>query len=171
MGRFRHYKGVDVLLRAMRAIDAPVAGGRRPYGADLARQAEAEGLLGKVTFGGEFSDEELVAAYHAADVFVLPSTNRAEAYGIVQMEALACGLPVVCTELGTGTSFVNQDGVTGSVVPPGDLTRWPRHLALLDNAALRRTMASAAIARARAEFSKEAMLTRIVAFYQEALSS
>ncbi len=90
----------------------------------------------------------MVAAYHAADVFVLPSTNCSKAYGIVQMEALACGLPVVCTELGTGTSFVNQDGVTGFVVLPGDPDAGRGHLALLDNAALRRTMASAAIAPA-----------------------
>jgi rhamnosyl/mannosyltransferase len=173
VGRFRHYKGVDVLLRAMYGIDAHLLlVGAGPMERTWRAQAEAEELLDKVTFGGEFSDEELVAAYHAADVFVLPSTNRAEAYGIVQMEALACGLPAVCTELGTGTSFVNQDGVTGFVVPPGD----PDALAaaivrLLDNAELRRTMASAATVRARAEFSKEAMLTRIVAFYQEALTT
>ena len=173
VGRFRHYKGVDVLLHAMHQIDAHLLLiGTGPMEPAWRAQAEADGLLDKVTFAGDFSDEELVAAYHAADVFVLPSTNRAEAYGIVQMEALACGLPVVCTELGTGTSFVNQDGVTGYVVPPGD----PEALAtaistLLHTPDLQREMRRAAQARARAEFSKETMLARIVAFYQEALST
>ncbi len=133
-------------------------------------QAENEHLLGKVTFAGDFSDDELVAAYHAADIFVLPSTNRAEAYGIVQMEALACGLPLVCTELGTGTSFVNQHGVTGWVVPPNDAGALAAALgALLDNAELRHSMARAAAARARDQFSQETMLARVIAFYQETL--
>jgi len=52
--------------------------------------------------------------------FVLPSIDRGEAFGLVVVEAMACGVPVVTTELGTGTSFHNIDGVTGRVVPPKD---------------------------------------------------
>ena len=58
------------------------------------------------------------ALYHAADLFVLPASHPSEAFGLVQVEAMAAGLPVVCTELGTGTTYVNLDGVTGLVVPP-----------------------------------------------------
>jgi glycosyltransferase involved in cell wall biosynthesis len=63
-------------------------------------------------------EEELINFYHACDVFVLPSIFKSEAFGLVLIEAMACGKPVISTELGTGTSFVNRDGVTGFVVPP-----------------------------------------------------
>ncbi len=56
--------------------------------------------------------------YSAADVFVLPSIDRGEAFGLVAIEAMACGTPIITTELGTGTSFHNINGVTGKVVPP-----------------------------------------------------
>jgi len=55
---------------------------------------------------------------NACDTLVLPSIQRTEAFGIVLLEAMACGKPVVTTELGTGTSYACQDGVTGYVVPP-----------------------------------------------------
>ena len=73
-----------------------------------------------ITFWGERPDADKVAALHAADLFVLPSTNRAEAFGIVLIEALAAGTPLISTELGTGTSYVNQHEVTGLVTPPND---------------------------------------------------
>lgn len=173
VGRLRHYKGVDVLLRAMQKLDAHLLiVGTGPMEKPWRELAQTEHLSKKVTFAGELSHQELVAAYHAATVFALPSTNRAETLGIVQLEAMACGLPVVCTELGTGTSFVNQHDRTGFVVPPDD----PDALAaaigrLLDNEALRHVFARQAMMRARSEFSSQTMLARIIDFYQEALST
>lgn len=67
-----------------------------------------------VHFLGEPLDDELVTLIGRRD-FAPPSTNRAEMFGIVQIEAMASGGPVICTELGTGTSFVNQHGLTGLV--------------------------------------------------------
>ena len=58
--------------------------------------------------------------YHQATAFVLPANARSEAFGTVLLEAMASGLPCVTTEVGTGTSWVVQDGVTGLVVPPSD---------------------------------------------------
>ena len=173
VGRLRHYKGVDVLLRAMHRLDANLLiVGTGPLEHAWRTEMERQNLSGRVTFAGDFSDEELVAAYHAADVFVLPSTNRAEAFGIVQVEAMACGLPVVSTELGTGTSFVNVDGETGFVAQPGDADGLAAAISrLLRDDALRAAMGQAAARRARAQFSSQTMLTRMIAFYQEALSS
>jgi rhamnosyl/mannosyltransferase len=170
VGCLRHYKGLDVLLAAMQQVAAHllvVGSGRME--ATWHRQAERDGVMGRVTFLGQVSDEELVALYHAADILILPSTNRAESWGTVLVEAMACGLPVVSTELGTGTSIVNQDGVTGLVVPPCDANALAAALrGLLDDEARRKELAAAAHARAVGEFSKEVMLDRVIEFYREA---
>jgi lipopolysaccharide/colanic/teichoic acid biosynthesis glycosyltransferase len=71
---------------------------------------------------GDISDAELLAWYHACDVLVLPSVSRQEAFGMVQLEAMLCGHPVISTELQTGTSWVNQHERTGIVVKPGDVS-------------------------------------------------
>lgn len=171
VGRLRHYKGLNVLITAMREIDAQLlVVGLGPMEEEWRGQAEALGLGGRISFLGELSDDETLAARYAADLFVLPSTNRAEAFGIVQLEAMACGLPVVCTELETGTSFVNREGETGFVVPPND----PAALAaavtrVLRDDGLRGRLGAAAQGRVRREFSREMMVARTIAFYQEAL--
>jgi rhamnosyl/mannosyltransferase len=171
VGRLRHYKGLHVLLDALPQIDAHLLViGSGMMEAEWRRQAEAAGLRDKVTFWGDRPDADKIAAYYAADLFVLPSTNRAEAFGIVLVEAMACGLPLVSTELGTGTSFVNQHEETGLVVPPDDAPALAAAInRLLQDEALRRRMGQAAIARAHTVFSKQTMITRMIALYQEAL--
>jgi rhamnosyl/mannosyltransferase len=101
---------------------------------------------------------------------VLPSIERSEAFGIVQLEALAAGLPVISTELGTGTSWVNQHAVTGLVVPPRD----PAALAaaitrLLNDPAERTRLGAAGQRRVWQEFSVDQMVRRVEAVYREAL--
>ncbi len=172
IGRLRHYKGVDVLIRAMHRIRARLLIiGTGPMQEAWQNLAQAEGLVDKVFFLGDASERESLAARYAAELFVLPSTNRAEALGIVQLEAMACGMPVVCTELGTGTSYVNRNGVTGLVVSPND----PQALAaainrLLVSPALRAKMGAEGRRRVREEFSFHSMIDSTIAFYQEALS-
>lgn len=172
VGKFRHYKGVDVLLDALPQTDAHLLLIGTGMLEDALRRRTAElGLDARVTFLGEVDDATKIAAYHAADLFVLPSTNRAEAFGIVLIEALACGLPLISTELGTGTSFVNQHGETGFVVAPGDPVALAGAInAILSNEDLRRRMAAAALARGRAIFSKEALIGSTIAMYQDALA-
>jgi rhamnosyl/mannosyltransferase len=126
----------------------------------------------KVVFLGDIDDEQLPHFYHAADIFVLPACERSEAYGLVQVEAMASGLPVISTELGTGTSFVNSHGQTGLVVPPKD----PRSLRdgilyLLNNPALRQEMGGRAKQRAFKEFSLDVMVERILGLYETANSA
>jgi glycosyltransferase involved in cell wall biosynthesis len=173
VGRLRYYKGADRLVRAMADVPARAvfvgadASARR---ADLERLAAELGVGERVHFVGALDDEELRAHYQAAQIFVLPSVERSEAFGIVQVEAQAAGLPVVCTELGTGTSYVTQHGRTGIVVPPDDVPALARALrALLASPPMAHTFGEAGRARAAREFSLERMLDRVEAVYEEAL--
>jgi rhamnosyl/mannosyltransferase len=125
------------------------------------------GLAERVFFLGDVADADLPAYYAAADLFVLPACERSEAFGVVQVEALASGTPIVSTELGTGTSYVNQDGVTGRVVPAGEAAALAGALrTLLADRALRHVMGMAARQRAASEFSLPVMVGRIENLYR-----
>ena len=172
VGLFRYYKGLQYLIEAMPRIPGKLLlAGRGPVENRLRAQVEILGLSDRVVFPGEVSDEELPSLYAACDLFVLPASQRSEAFGIVQLEAMACGKPVVCTELGTGTSWVNLHNQTGLVVPPAN----PGALAeainrLLEDSDLRSLLGRAAEDRVQQEFTKERMVERVVDVYRQVLS-
>jgi len=172
VGVLRYYKGLQYLLQAMPEIPARLMiVGDGPMGPALRAQAQSLGLTGRVVFAGRVSDEELPDYYHAADIFVLPSSERSEAYGLVQVEAMACGLPVICTELGTGTTFVNRHGESGLVAPPKDPGALGEAITtLLADDALRLRLGQGARARS-ALFAAEEMLPAIEKVYRDALSA
>src|SRR5262249_26291664 len=118
IGRLVPYKGVDVLVDAMASVPnaTTLILGDGPLRGDLETRAAASGVSGRVRFLGALPDSEVVAHLHACDTFVLPSVTRQETFGVAQLEAMACGRPVVSTNLETGVPWVNQDGVTGLVV-------------------------------------------------------
>lgn len=168
LGRLAYYKGLDVLLSALRGVEATLLvvgdGPRRP---ELEAQAARSGISDRVVFVGEIPDADRPAYYHAADVFVLPSTSRAETFGIAMLEAMACGAPAISTELGTGTSWVNVHEETGLVVPPGDPARLADALGvLLGDEGRRREMGKAAAERVAARFRRQDMLDAIASVYR-----
>jgi len=170
VGVFRYYKGLQYLIEAMADVEALlVLVGSGPLEGELRQQVAELGLRERVRFAGRVADEDLPAYYRVADLFVLPSCEPSETFGIAQLEALAAGLPVVGTELGTGTTFVNRHGETGLVVPPKDA----RALAvaikrLLGDDALRRRLGEGARGRAQL-FDAERMLEEVTRVYQEVL--
>ena len=120
-GRLVPYKGFDVLLRALKLVDAHlIIVGAGPLGAELRGVAAQEGVTDRVTFAGYMSREEQRQAFGAANLFVLPSVNEAEAFGIVQIEAMCSAVPVVNTSLPTGVPWVARDGLEGLTVAPRD---------------------------------------------------
>jgi glycosyltransferase involved in cell wall biosynthesis len=171
VGRLRYYKGLDTLLRALALMgDAPgraVIAGDGPLYAEWQALAESLGVAWRVVFDRDLPDEQLVAAYHAAQVYVLPANSRAEAYGLALVEAMAAGLPCVTTEVGTGTSWVVQDGSTGLVVPPLDPPALAGALrALLSDPRRRQALGAAGHARAVQEFDEQVMVERVLAVYK-----
>jgi rhamnosyl/mannosyltransferase len=166
-GRLVYYKGFEYLVRAMRRVDAHLlVAGDGPLLGELRRVAAEAGVEGKVTLLGRVPD--LRPLYHAADVFALPSVARSEAFGIVQMEAMACGVPVVNTALDTGVPFVSPHGVTGLTVPPADADALADALtALLDDAALRERLGRAGRERVAGELNAARMARRTLALYAE----
>ena len=172
VGRMRYYKGLHVLVEAMAQVENArcLIVGVGPLEAEIRAQVVALGLTDRVFFAGEVDDADLPAFYRAADIFCLPSVHRSEALGIVLLEAMASDLPLISTELGTGTSWVNQHEITGLVVPPED----PASLAgaidrLASDEEKRRGFGQAALRRARQEFGLEQMLDRTEEVYQRVL--
>ena len=168
VGRMVPYKGVDVLLRALKDVEArAILVGSGPLKATWEALAAELGLSERVEFVGEVDQPRLTALYRACDVFVLPSVTRAEAFGMVQLEAMACGKPVISTLLPSGVPWVNRDGETGLVVPPCDVEalRLALHT-LLSDPALRSAMGERGRARVVAEFSLERMAAQTTTLYR-----
>ena len=172
VGRLVPYKGIEFLIRAMENVKAQLwIVGTGPLEASLKRLAAEKGIADRVVFLGHVADEDLLAYYHACDIFTLPSVTNQEMFGLVQLEAMACRKPVVSTNLPTGVSWVNQHGKTGYCVAPGnpaELASALRHL--MDNPNLRSEMGEAGRARVEQTFSSATMAEGMLQVYQEVLS-
>ncbi len=165
VGRLVYYKGLTVLLEAIAATGASlVIAGDGPLETALRERVEALGVACRVAFCSGLSDEDVRRLYRACDVFVLPSTERTEAFGLVQVEAMASGLPVVSTDLPTGVPWVNEHEVTGLVVRRDDAGALAAGLQrLLADPALRATLGQAGRRRAIERFAVGRMLEDFIA--------
>ncbi|RQR58336.1 glycosyltransferase [Burkholderia sp. Bp9125] len=158
LGVLRYYKGFHTLIDAAARIGAPIViAGSGPEQASLHAQAERLGAR-NVVFAGQVTDDEKIALLAGCRALALPSHLRSEAFGMVLVEAQMFGKPTVCCEVGSGTSYVNEDGVTGYVVTP----ERPEALAdavgrLLADDALAARMGDAARARYERLFSGDAL--------------
>ena len=166
IGRLVPYKGFEYLITAMKEVDAELwIIGEGPLRDQLNQQGAA--LSGKVRLLGSVPD---VANYHAAsDVFVLSSINRSEAYGIVQMEAMAAGKPVVNTLLESGVPYVSKSGESGLTVPPAD----PKALSkainiLLSDPKMREEMGRNGMLRVASEFDVSRIKQQTLEVYRAA---
>ena len=118
VGVLRYYKGLNILLDALALGDFPtVIVGAGPIENELKEKAVALGLK-NVIFLGQISEEDKVAILSLSFAIVFPSHLRSEAFGISLLEGAMFGKPLISSEIGTGTSFINSDQETGIVVPP-----------------------------------------------------
>ncbi|MEL5849960.1 MAG: glycosyltransferase, partial [Candidatus Igneacidithiobacillus chanchocoensis] len=165
LGRHVYYKGFDILIQAMADVPAVLLlGGDGPLTADL--RALATGTGAQVDFAGEIPEADLPAYFHACDVFCLPSVATAEAFGIVQAEAMACGKPVVNTWLHNGVNAVAPDGVCALTVEPRDSAALAAALnKVLADPVLAQRLGDAGKSRVAQSFSVEAMVQHMLALY------
>ena len=173
VGRLVAYKGVDILLRAIVDTDVrAVIVGDGPLMPALAELTRDLGIGDRVRFAGNASPAELTALYNACDMFVLPSVTRAEAFGMVQIEAMSCGKPVICTDLPSGVPWVNRHGETGLVVPPSDVGALRDAIrTLAGNPALRARMGERGRARVRETFSVRRLVEQTAALYRAVIKA
>jgi rhamnosyl/mannosyltransferase len=174
LGRMTYYKGWEVLIDAARQLPADVlvvVGGGGPDLPAYRARAQRAGVADRLQFVGPLSAASVEAYFALATVFCMASTVRAEAYGVAALEAMARGLPVVCTDIpGSGLGWLQQPGVTGLQVPVRNAPALARALAeLLDDPVRCARLGAAGRARWAEHFSAETMADLTVALYRRLL--
>lgn len=176
VGRLVPYKGFDVLIRAAQQLtkdSVVVIVGGGPLQKELEHVIEQNGLGDRVVLAGRLSDAALHALFERATLYCLPSTYRAEAFGVVLLEAMTYGLPIVASDIpGSGVPWVNQHGVSGLNVPIGD----EKALAeacnqILGSQELRSTLSKGARQRFLAEFTEDVSVKRMMSAYNSLLTA
>ncbi len=118
IGVCRYYKGLSTLIEAAKTVETPIViAGSGPIESELKAQVNTLGLK-NIHFLGQINTEDKVALLMLCLALVFPSNRRSEAFGVSLLEAAMFGKPMVSREIGTGTSFVNIDKVTGLIIPP-----------------------------------------------------
>ena len=168
VGVLRYYKGLHILLDAVANTDYPVViVGAGPIETELKAHAERLGLT-HVLFVGALDEADKVALLTLCYAMVFPSHLRSEAFGISLLEGAMYGKPMISSEIGTGTSYINIHDETGLVVPPSDPQAFGEAMRKLwDNPELAQAMGKRAEARYWELFTAEQMAKSYTALYHE----
>ena len=166
----RYYKGLHILLDAISGTDLPiVVVGSGPIEQEL-RQRARRLNLSNVLFLGALPEEDKNALFTLCFAVVFPSHLRSEAFGISLLEGAMFGKPMISSEIGTGTTFVNIDRETGLVVPPSDPEALRRAMTYLfehpDEAA---QMGLKALQRYEKLFTADIMVKKYLDLYESML--
>lgn len=169
VGRLVYYKGCKVLLEAFKEVNHAelIIVGTGNLEGELKNMVATLHLSDRVHFLGGISDKELTEEFKNCDVFVLPSILKSEAYGLVQMEAMAFGKPVINTSLESGVPYVSLDKVTGLTVKPGDTTELTNAMQwMVDHEEERLLMGENARKRVLEEYQMDMMTERLLKAYE-----
>jgi glycosyltransferase involved in cell wall biosynthesis len=168
VGVMRYYKGLEILIDSCKRIDRQVViVGTGPIERELRRRAVSAGLS-NVHFLGFLNEVDKVCLLMLCHAIVFPSNLRSEAFGVSLLEGAMFGKPLISSEIGTGTSYINRDGETGIVVPPGNCEALSEAMTILhDNTALSCRMGEAAKRRFEKHFTAKKMAGAYLTLYEE----
>ncbi len=172
-GRLIYYKGIEVLVRAFEEISGAelfiIGTGSEESG--MRELVSEKNMSDKVHFLGNLPKDKLRAAFADCDFLVLPSVANSEAFGLVQLEAMVYGKPVINTNLPTGVPFVSVDGKTGITVPVNDIGALAAAIQkLTDDSALREEYGRNAAERVKQEFDVNKMAESVLSEYKKLLN-
>lgn len=168
VGRLVYYKGLPTAIEALaQAPGKLLLVGTGPLESDLRALAARHGVSDRIIWRSYLDADELTGAYHAATALWLPSNERSEGFGLVQVEALASGCPVINTAIpGSGVAWVSRHEETGLTVPVNDaaaLAAAARRL--LEEPTLRERLGEGGRRRAQEEFGDRRMAERSLDCY------
>ena len=171
VGVMRYYKGLHILLEAAQGSGYPIViVGAGPLEQELREQAAALGLH-HVHFVGRLGEEDKVALLQLCEAILFPSHLRSEAFGISLLEGAMYGKPMISSEIGTGTSFINIHNETGLVVPPSDPLAFRAAMRTLwDNPLQAQAMGQKAALRYEQLFTAEQMGRQMAKIYREVVA-
>lgn len=168
VGVLRYYKGLHILLEAVAGSGySVVIVGSGPMEEEL--QEHSRRLkLSNVHFFGFLPEIDKIALFQLCFAVVFPSHLRAEAFGVSLLEGAMFGKPLISSEIGTGTSFINIHECTGLVVPPSDPVAFRQAMArLIENPAEASRMGQNAATRYQQHFAADQMTSKYIELYQE----
>ena len=171
LGRLTYYKGFKYLIDAAKELDKNtiiLLGGIGDLQKEIETQIRKQKLEDRVILLGKIPQENIGEYYRRADVFCLPSVERSEAFGIVLLEAMSFGCPLISTSMGSGVSWVNQQNKTGLVVEPKNPTKLAKAIKqIVGNDELSLEFSNNARKRYEEEFQLDTMVKRTLELYNE----
>ena len=175
LGRLVGYKGFSYLIKAAKYLPDNyiiLIGGSGPQKQELEEIINNENLKSKVELLGRISDEDLPAYYGACDIYVLSSIWKTEAFGIVQIEAMSCGKPVIATRIeGSGVDWVNQNEVSGLNVNPENSKEIANAIIkILSDETKYKNYSEGAHDRFLSHFTKDRMINKVITIYKNLLN-
>jgi rhamnosyl/mannosyltransferase len=173
LGRHIYYKGFEYLVEAAKDVNDAVflIGGKGPDTEKYRRMIEEYQLQNTVFLLGRIEVDELPSYYAAADVYAFPSIEKSEAFGVVQLESMSVGTPIVATNIkGSGVPWVNEHMTSGLICEPKNALALSNSLnQILTDEELRHTLSIGAKKRFNEVFNKSKMIDSIDSVYKKLL--
>ncbi|MFD2743227.1 MULTISPECIES: glycosyltransferase [Sphingobacterium] len=171
LGRLVEYKGYQYMIEAMKLLDDSfqlIIGGKGPLKEELQNLIASLGLKHRVELIDYIPDHEVPSYYDICDIFCLSSTQKTEAFAIVQIEAMSLGKPIVSTHIeGSGVSWVNADKVSGLVVAKENIEALASAIrTLAEDETLYQKISGGSLDRYETFFTDQRMIDKTIAIYE-----